>query len=387
MARDADRSRTSPSRCARAVGLDVGAALLCVLVFWLPLDDRPGWPMPVQAGLIVALIAGMLARSRWPLTAFCLAAAATFAGAVLGVTHDPFVAAAWTLFPVAVARGSTKLFPVMSVTLGVVIAAVAFGGNAEAEDAVRYVLLSLLMLAGSWALGSAMRRQRWEAEHALRAEKQRAVVAERLRVVREVHDVVSHTLGTIALTAGVAVHVGADDAGRLREKLARIEATSRQALDELRAVLGAVRDRGEGAARRPQPGIGDLSGLVERIEHAGISSVLTVTGGDRVPSSAGLAVYRIVQEGLTNATRYAPGATCRVTVAGTDTEVRVEIVDNGSTTNARRGGASSDDGYGLIGLRERVELLGGVFTAGRRPEGGFAVRAVVPIQRLETADG
>lgn len=190
----------------------------------------------------------MLVRSRWPLAAWCLVTAVTFVGAVLDMMDDPFVAAAWTLFAVAVSRGSTRLFPIMSMMIGGVVVLVAVGGPAEAVGAVRYVSLSLLVLAGAWALGSATRRQRLEAEHALRAEKDHAVTAERLRVVREVHDVVSHSLGTISVISSVAVQPSGGDAGRLREKLAQIGTTSGDALDELRAVLGVVRDPGEGAA-------------------------------------------------------------------------------------------------------------------------------------------
>ncbi|MEV4543307.1 sensor histidine kinase [Micromonospora echinaurantiaca] len=366
-----------------SIGLDLGAALLCVLVFWLPLVDRPGWSRSAHVWAIVLLIVGMLLRSRWSVVAFCLVAGVTLAGAVLGMTHDPFVAAAWTLFPVAVSRGSTRLLPAISVTMGLLIALVAVGGPAGAEEAVRYVMVSLLVLAGTWTLGSAMRRQRREAEHALRAEREHAVTAERLRVAREVHDIVSHSLGTISVISGVARQVGGDDAGRLREKLAQVETTSREALNELRAALAAVRDPGEGAARGPQPGIDDLPGLVERVEHAGIAVTLTVSGCDRVPPGAGLAVYRIAQEGLTNVTRYAPGTSCRVAVAGGDTEVRVEIVDSGPANGLPPRDAATGPGFGLVGVRERVRLMGGALTAGRRAEGGFALRAVVPLSRQE----
>ncbi|WP_165945679.1 histidine kinase [Micromonospora sp. KC606] len=371
---------------ARSFGLDLGAALLCVLVFWLPLVDRPGWSRSVHAWAIVLLIVGMLLRSRWSVVAFCLVTGVTLAGAVSGMTHDPFVAAAWTLFPVAVSWGSPRLVPATSVTIGLAIVLVAVGGPAGAEETVRYVMVSLLVLAGTWALGSTMRRQRRQAEHALRAEKEHAVTAERLRVAREVHDIVSHSLGTISVVSGVARQVG-DDAGRMREKLAQIETTSREALDELRAALVAVRDPGEGVARGPQPGIDDLRGLVERVEHAGIAVNLTVSGCDRVPPGPGLAVYRIAQEGLTNVTRYAPGTSCQVAVVGGDTDVRVEIVDTGPANGLVSRSAATGSGFGLVGLRERVRLMGGALTAGRRAEGGFALRAVVPLGRHEVSGG
>jgi signal transduction histidine kinase len=105
-----------------------------------------------------------------------------------------------------------------------------------------------------------------------------------------------------------------------------------------------------------------------------VPAEVTVTGADHLPPGVGLAVYRIVQEGLTNATRYAPGAPCRVTVTGTGSEVRVDVVDSGAPGAVPEGG-----GYGLLGLRERVESLGGVFTAGPGGDGGFAIRATIPL--------
>ncbi|WP_433271603.1 sensor histidine kinase [Actinosynnema sp. CS-041913] len=372
---------------------DAGVAVLCVLVFWLPFDERSGCPVPVYAGLIAVLVTGLLIRSWSPATAFWLVAASTFAGVVLGVTHDPFVAAAWALYPVAAAQDSAKLSSAISVGFGAAIVALVFVGSAEFEDTVRLAMLSMLVPAGAWRLGTAVRRERQDAERAARAENERVVARERLRVVREVHDVVSHSLGTIAVTAGVAAHIGSDDAERLRHKLARIEETSKEALDELRAVLGAVRERGESVERAPQPGIADLPNLVVRAENAGVRVRLTVDSVDGVPPSAGLAVYRIVQEGLTNTTRHAPRARCEVTVLGTGHRIHVGIVDDGGAADARssgEGGAADvrsggAGGYGLIGLRERVELLGGEFTAGHLAEGGFAVRAVIPVS--EGGDG
>jgi signal transduction histidine kinase len=362
----------------RPVLTDASVAVLCVLVFWLPLDNRP---TAIHIGLIGSLFVGLLARSRWPVAAFWLVAVSTFAGALLGVTHDPFVAAAWALYPVAVARRGVRSSRAISGALGAVIVALMFVGGTGFGDTVRYALLSMLALAGAWSLGTARWRERAETEHAALAERDRAVVTERLRVVREVHDVVSHSLGTIAVTAGVGAHVGSDDAEPMRRKLAQIEETSKQALAELRTVLGAIRDRGETATRTPQPTIADLPDLAGRAERAGVRVRLTVTGVDDVSANAELAVYRIVREGLTNTTRHAPGARCDVTVSGTRQAIRVELVNDAGAGN----GGGGEGGFGLLGLRERVELLGGELTAGHLPEGGFALRAVIPTS--ETRDG
>lgn len=346
--------------------VDAGVSGLCVLVFWLPVGTLP-------SALAALVVIGTLLRSRWPVAAFGTVAAATLAGVLLGATWDPFVAAAWTLYPVAIAHGGAKTSRAVSIALGVVVAAMLTVGVSERQDVARYVIVSLLVLAGTWRLGEAVRRERQEAAHAERAEGARAVLAERLRVAREVHDVVSHSLGTIAVTAGVSAHVDADDAAKLRDRLTRIERTSKDALADLRAVLGTVRETP--AERRPQPGVKELGALAERMRAAGIEVALTVRGTDGLPASTGLAVYRIVQEGLTNAVRHAPGCRCRVTVEARDGEVVVEVSDDGGKLVAPR---HHEKGFGLIGLRERVESLGGELTSGPREQGGFAVRAVFP---------
>ncbi|AOS62237.1 signal transduction histidine kinase [Actinoalloteichus hymeniacidonis] len=401
---------------------------MCVLVFWLP-AELPTALAPLFPVLLLVLTAGLLLRSRWSIPAFLLVATATLVGALFGITRDPFVAAAWTLYPVALRRGSTRSFSRLSVVIGLVIAMVTLLGTAEVAEVVRYSVSSLLVLAGAWALGSAAGRERREAEQAVRAETEHAVVAERLRVVREVHDVVSHSLGAIALSSSVGAHLAggpadghrdrepddedgpnaagpsdataqtstaaaapvaastSDSESRLRLRLSQIETTSRQALDELRVVLGSARGA-DADGRRPQPGIGDLTALVAGARNAGTSVNLVVSGPTDVAASTALAVYRLVQEGLTNAARHAAGALVRVVVAGGDREIRVEITDDGLGTGTRREatGSSRSIGYGLVGLRERVELLGGVFAAGPDDTGGFAITAILPVA-AEGGDG
>ncbi|MEV0616359.1 sensor histidine kinase [Nonomuraea sp. NPDC050404] len=363
---------------------DAAAAVLCVLVFWLPtLPHRSPWP---AAGLIALLVAGLLVRSRWPAAAFAAVTAATLAGAALGMTHDPFVASAWVLYRLALTHGSDRSLKAVAGTGGVTIATVVFLGTADAEGTVRYTLLSLLALAGAWVLGSTTRRAALQAEQAMLAERQAAVTAERLRVAREVHDIVSHSLGTIAVTSGVAART--DDPGRMRDRLGRIETVSRQALDDLRTTLGAVRDSGEGAERHPQPGIPDLSALVDRVRDSGVAATLTVRDLGVVPAAIGLAVYRVAQEGLTNAARHAPGTRCTVTLHGTPGALHISITDDGpasapshpTTSPASAPPRSAvGPGYGLVGLRERVELLGGRLTASPRPGRGFELHAVIPL--------
>lgn len=347
--------------------------MVCVVAFWLPLAGRFG--PSVAGGLVALLIGAMLLRSYWPLAAFGVVTAVTIAGLALGSSSDPFLAAGWTLYPVAVTRGTPRSLSVVKASMGLIVVAIGLLGAADAQGALRYSLLSVLALGGAWLLGGTTRRATLESEHAARAERQAAVVAERLRVVRELHDVVSHSLGTITVTAGVATRVSADDPGRMRERLEQIEVVSRNALDELRTTLAAVRVGEEGAERRPQPGAGDLPALAERARGGGIAVSMTVTDADALPAGIGLAVYRVVQEGLTNAVRHAPGTRCAVTVRGLGGEVAVTVSDDGGEPRT----PPDEQGYGLIGLRERVELLGGRFAAGPCPGGGFELRATIPV--------
>lgn len=366
----------------RAVLVDAGVAGLCVLAFWLPFHDQPRCPFPVHVALPVILTVGLLLRSRLPVVSFWLVAVSTLLGTVLGVTSDPFTAAAWTLCSVAASRRGPRLSSAVSVLLGVAIVAGMVVGGPDVPKA-RSALLSVLLLAGAWRLGSAIRQARTDAEHAVRVENQRAVIAERLHMAREIHDVVSHSLATIAVTAGVGARIGSDPE-RLRPKLSQIEQISQHALADLRSVLGTVRDGDAAAERGPQPGVAALPSLIDRAVHAGVPAELVVRGVDSVPPGIGLVIYRIVQEGLTNATRHAPSAPCSVTVTGTDSDVRVDVATDVVSASSPSGvvnGVVNGGGYGLLGLRERVESLGGRFAAGHWTGGGFVIEATIPLPR------
>jgi signal transduction histidine kinase len=359
---------------AGGVALNAAVAMLVVLVFWLPVDLPGRWVL-LELGLIAVLLTGLLLRGRFPMTALVLTATATLAGALLGATQDPFVAVAWTLYPVAVRRSSAKIARTVGTAVLIGVTVLGFAGTREVAEAARYALISMLVLTGSWALGEATRRQLAEVAENGRLQAEQAVLAERLRLVREVHDVVAHSLTSITLSAGVATHVASGDAERLSRELHRVEQSGRQALADLRVVLGAARDDAEAAERAPAPGLDALAELVADVRPAGVRAELSLTGRDHVPTSLESTIYRVVQEGLTNAVRHARGAACGVTVAGRPGFVEVEVISG-------RGSGSSGDGvgYGLVGLRERVELVNGDFSCGPLPDGGFRIAAVIPTE-------
>ncbi|MBO1331200.1 hypothetical protein J3486_07980 [Streptomyces sp. VRA16 Mangrove soil] len=201
-----------------------------------------------------------------------------------------------------------------------------------------------------------------------------AVTAERLRIARELHDMVSHSIGVIAIQSGVAARVIETQPGEARSALEAIEATSRETLSGLRRTLVALRraaEPGDDAPLAPHTGLADLDGLAR---DAGLDVSVTREGTARtLPQDIDLAAYRIVQESLTNVVRHAGVDGCRVLVAYDDDALRLEITDDGARASA------TVPGMGITGMAERVSLLRGEFSAGPRPEGGFRVAARIPV--------
>jgi signal transduction histidine kinase len=237
----------------------------------------------------------------------------------------------------------------------------------------------VLAMVTAWAIGSSFAQLRRHNE-TLRAQAAvQAVTAERLRIARELHDLVSHSIGSIAIQAGVGRRVIETQPAEARNALAAIETTSRETLAGLRRTLGALRrsdpEPGPGAALiDPPPGLHDLDRLVESLLDAGVRVEIRRLGEPRpLPPDVDLAAFRIIQESVTNVVRHARTPSCRVTVTHEDTEVAIVIDDEGC------GGLVSGAGYGIVGMRERAELLGGHLDAGARPEGGFRVTARLPL--------
>jgi signal transduction histidine kinase len=201
-----------------------------------------------------------------------------------------------------------------------------------------------------------------------------AVLEERARIARELHDLVAHNVSVMVVQAGAERHSLPGDQTETRDTLAAIEQSGRQALAEARRLLGVLRRDGEPDDLEPQPGLEQLGALVEHVRRAGLNVDLAVEG-ERAPLPAGLdlCAYRIVQEGLTNALKHAgAGASAQVRVAYAPAALEIDVRDDG------RGGEIDGAGHGLIGMRERVALYGGELEAGPRPGGGFGVHARLP---------
>lgn len=215
----------------------------------------------------------------------------------------------------------------------------------------------------------------------------RAVADERRRIARELHDIVAHHITTMQLMAGGARANLTHDPEVAREALATLEGSGRMALREMRQLLDVLRagDDEEEAPTAPQPGIGDLERIVAESCRAGLPTALDVRGTERpLPPSVGLTVFRIVQEALTNARKYAGGARASVELTYGPDGVAVEVTDDGAGAGFGPE-AGSGSGYGLVGMRERVVLHGGTLEAGPLDEGGFRVSARLPLKDGEGA--
>lgn len=264
-------------------------------------------------------------------------------------------------------------------------------------------LISVLLAAPfvlCWALGRLTRiRRAYYAEledRAARLERERdarakvAVAAERARIARELHDVVAHNVSVMVVQADGAAYVLDGSPEQAKEALGAIAATGRQALDEMRRLLGVLRTAEPGAGEYvPQPGVDQLPDLLEQVRGAGLAVDFTLEGSPRpLPRGVELTAYRIVQEALTNVRKHGgPEARADVHIRFGDGTVDVLVEDDGRGSAAElyeRGGADGQ-GHGLIGMRERVGMVGGRLDAGPRPGGGFRIRAVLPLKTVTAA--
>jgi signal transduction histidine kinase len=244
---------------------------------------------------------------------------------------------------------------------------------------------ALLQLGAAWAAGRTVRyrlhraisaeRRAVEAEHEAADAAQRAVLHERVRIARELHDIVSHGVSVMVVQAGAAERVLDHDEPRAKQALHAIQEVGRESLEEMQRLLGVLRLDEDDEALDPQPSLGQLDQLVSNVRQAGLPVHVTIEGEVR-PLSAGLdlCIYRLIQEALTNALKYSGLSPTRVAVRYEANAVDLEIVDQGRNDLHARPGT----GHGLVGMRERVALYGGQMEAGATTAGGFQVRATLP---------
>ncbi|GAA1116231.1 sensor histidine kinase [Nocardiopsis composta] len=346
---------------------------------------------PAPAAAVTALTAAVglpvAARRLLPRTVFWTVLAVSLPAVLLGVVGDPLLAAGFALYTVAAEeRGPAGRAPVVvgAVAAAALLAAAIGGwdGSAALPDRLGLLVSGAAVLVGAWAVGRSVHDRRVQARRAAEEPAARVAAEERLKVARDVHDIVSHTLSLIGVRAGVARHVAEARPEEARAALGDIEEVARGALTEMRGVLGAVRAPGE--ERSPVPGPGDLGELARRAELAGVRVELDAEGVEELPEAVGAAVYRIAAEAVTNVVRHAGTDRCTVRVAPVPSgeggrAVQVEITDEGGGHLVPLGRA----GHGIIGMSERARAHGGTLTAAPRARGGFAVVGRIPLPPRE----
>ncbi|HSO53186.1 MAG TPA: histidine kinase [Actinomycetes bacterium] len=248
------------------------------------------------------------------------------------------------------------------------------------------IVFGAVVMFVAWYIGRRLRLRRQRADELLReqaAEARRIVVEERTRIARELHDVVAHRVSLMTVQAGAAKAVAAEDPEGALRAMGAVEEAGRQALDELRHLLGVLRPETDHDGLGPQPGLADLPRLVEQTRGAGLDVSLATDGVPaRLPARVDLFAYRIVQEALTNVLKHAgPGARTEVRLGTDPGGIVIEVLDDGrvaAVLPGSDGAAAGARGHGIVGMRERALLLGGTLDARPRPGGGFRVAAHLP---------
>jgi len=342
----------------------------------------PAW-LAITAAVLVA--APVAVRRVWPVTVLAVVLAANCVVVTAGMGGSTFVIVALALYTVAVSRPPRRSVPVTAVALAVSAAAAVVGILASPQPPpwqIRFdvVAATIAVIGAGWVLGAGRRAQLQTAARAAQQAARRAVADERLRIARELHDVITHSMTLITAKAAVANYLISAQPDGVGDALTVIEDTGRHALAEMRRMLGVLRSDTPGAdpggERAPAPCLGDLAALAEHAEQAGVAVHLDVPAEDDLPEGVALAAYRIVQEAMTNVVKHAAPTSCRVRVVGTGPEVLIEVTDAGGH---RPSAPSAPGGHGIIGMRERAALFGGEFEAGPGPGGGFRVTARLPL--------
>jgi signal transduction histidine kinase len=340
---------------------------LAVLAMTLPLAFRRRWPLPV---LVLSLFCATVTSAAWDL----------FDDATVGMgvlLVAAYAVAAYRELREAAIGGAILL---------------AWGAAAMVWDDVPFgdYLFVAIILGGVWAAGRTVRSRRQLGvaladknvllEHEQEARAKQAVAEERTRIARELHDVVAHNVSVMVVQAGAERRSLGDDRPATREALEAIEQTGRQALTEMRRLLGMLRKDDDELALAPQPSMEHLELLVSQVREAGMPVELEVEGEpEPLPAGVDLSAYRIVQEALTNALKHAGPARALVRVRYRRDELELEILDDGPGPAADA--TNGAGGHGLIGMRERVSMFGGDLAAGERSGGGYSVHARLPLGR------
>ncbi|OXY94353.1 sensor histidine kinase [Streptomyces diastatochromogenes] len=399
-----ERARCSLKAHPLALDAAIAAGVLVCMVAGSFVDPRGengvtwGVRSPDTLSLLLMTLgaAALVFRRRAPKTVLAVAGTLSLIECVTGDPRAPVaMSAVVALYTVASATDRTTTWRVGLLTMTVLTAAAMLGGplpwyaqenlgvlawtgiGATAGDAVR----------SRRAVVQAMRERAERAERTREEEARRRVAEERLRIARDLHDVVAHHIALVNVQAGVAAHVMDKRPDQAKEALAHVREASRSALNELRATVGLLRQSGDPEApTEPAPGLSRLDDLAGTFRSAGLPvEVARADHGTALPAAVDLAAYRIVQEALTNVQKHAgTDAKAEVSVVRVGPNIEVTVLDDGTGAAAEPGGGG---GHGLLGMRERVTALRGTLTTGPRYGGGFRVHAILPVKTRTTAPG
>jgi len=357
----------------------LAAALTALALIGVALTEASESHRVTSAALAVALGAAAARRSRDPLPLLGLILVISVAAFAMPMFAGPtnsgvFVFVLLAVYSAAAHTSGRRTLLAAGMTVGLYVTDLGVDGAGITADNVIFLAL---LFGAPWVAGRAVRQRRLN-ERELEHEKTRAaaaIVEERARIARELHDVVAHSISVIVLQARGGRRVLPTDPTDARDAFANIERTGEQALDEMRRLLGMLRTSDEALALAPQPSLEELGRLVEQVQAAGLPVQVVVEGERRdLPPGVDLTAFRIVQEALTNALKHAGSARARVVIRYQADDLELEISDDGPGT-----GDASGSGYGLVGMRERVSVYGGELQSERRPGGGYALRVRLPL--------
>jgi signal transduction histidine kinase len=338
------------------------------------------------AALLIAGPAALVMRRRYPALVLAFVLATTLAYFLLNYPRGPIFLALIVAFIGAVMRGR-RVAAIASLCVGY-FSFLWLGYLAGTQPSPTWGealgLGAWLLLLATFAETIRSRRDRAMQSGRARAEEaRRRASEERLRIARELHDVLAHNISLMNVQAGVALHLIDDQPEQARTALTAIKEASNEALTELRSVLDVLRQRDESAPRSPAPGLRDIDELIARSEGAGVEITTRIEGTPRpLPAKTDLAAYRIIQEALTNVRRHAGPAHVTVAIGYGPTDLTLDVHDDG----AGAGAPPASGGDGIPGMRERAVALGGELSAGPRAGGGFRVAAALPVPGPEQGE-
>ena len=386
------RDRLAALTRRRPLVADGALAALVLVVSLPPFTSLPHSNKALAVALILATVCPLVWRRRAPFLVLVIMAGPAVGQLITGQQVTNFLAFLIAFYTVAVWSPPRRVIGAAALLeIGIVLGVVALRGPSSSRTvgwhavfvwALASGLVAVAGLLGYYVRTNRRARAAAVAERAERLEREReqqaqlAASAERARIAREMHDIVAHNIAVMIALAEGAAYTTKKDADQAVDLMGRVSTTGRTALTEMRRLLGVLRQAAPDE-HAPQPSLADLDGLLVSFRAAGLDVEMTVTGQSfPLPPSAQLAVYRMVQEALTNTLKHAPGAAARVLLRYAEGEVGLEVTDDGGVG---AGGAAPGTGHGIAGMRERAAVFGGQVSAGPHPGGGWRVRAVLRI--------